>query len=201
MDKYIITITREFGSLGRPIAHALSQKLGIEYYDRDIVDEVAKQLNLPVSQISDAEESSHNHFFAHMFPLGTDKQYIQDMIFDVQKDIILDLARKSSCIIVGRCADLVLTGQDVDCLSLFICAPFEWRVHHRMELENLDEKAARALVEKTDAQREKYYTHYTGRPWGLPENYDICINSARLGIERTAALLAEHCRELFSNPC
>ena len=69
------------------------------------------------------------------------------------------------------------------------------------ELENLDEKAARALVEKTDAQREKYYTHYTGRPWGLPENYDICINSARLGIERTAALLAEHCRELFSNPC
>ena len=99
------------------------------------------------------------------------------------------------------CADLVLTGQDVDCLSLFICAPFEWRVHHRMELENLDEKAARALVEKTDAQREKYYTHYTGRPWGLPENYDICINSARLGIERTAALLAEHCRELFSNPC
>ena len=201
MDKYIITITREFGSLGRPIAHALSQKLGIEYYDRDIVDEVAKQLNLPVSQISDAEESSHNHFFAHMFPLGTDKQYIQDMIFDVQKDIILDLARKSSCIIVGRCADLVLTGQDVDCLSLFICAPFEWRVHHRMELENLDEKAARALVEKTDAQREKYYTHYTGRPWGLPENYDICINSARLGIDRTAALLAEHCRELFSNPC
>ena len=81
MEKYNITITREFGSLGRPIAHALSQKLGIEYYDRDIVDEVAKQLNLPVSQISDAEESSHNHFFAHMFPLGTDKQYIQDMIF------------------------------------------------------------------------------------------------------------------------
>ena len=74
-------------------------------------------------------------------------------------------------------------------------------VDEQMELENLDEKAARALVEKTDAQREKYYTHYTGRPWGLPENYDICINSARLGIERTAALLAEHCRELFSNPC
>lgn len=69
MSKYTITITREFGSLGRPIAHALSQKLGIEYYDRDIVDEVAKQLNLPVSQISDAEESSHNHFFfPHVSP-------------------------------------------------------------------------------------------------------------------------------------
>ncbi len=69
MSKYTITITREFGSLGRPIAHALSQKLGIEYYDRDIVDEVAKQLNLPVSQISDAEESSTIISFPTCFPL------------------------------------------------------------------------------------------------------------------------------------
>ena len=130
-----------------------------------------------------------------------DRPILIDILEQMQSEIIRELAEKEDCIIVGRCADLVLTGQDVDCLSLFICAPFEWRVHHRMELENLDEKAARALVEKTDAQREKYYTHYTGRPWGLPENYDICINSARLGIERTAALLAEHCRELFSNPC
>ena len=76
----------------------------------------------------------------------------------MQSEIIRELAEKEDCIIVGRCADLVLTGQDVDCLSLFICAPFEWRVHHRMELENLDEKAARALVEKTDANA------YCGKP-------------------------------------
>ena len=62
-----------------------------------------------------------------------------------------------------------------------------------------DEKTAAALVEKTDKQREKYYTHYTARPWGLPENYDLCINSARLGIDRTASLLAQHCRELFND--
>ena len=70
-----------------------------------------------------------------------------------------------------------------------------------LPIDVFGENHVQELVEKTDAQREKYYTHYTGRPWGLPENYDICINSARLGIERTAALLAEHCRELFSNPC
>ena len=70
-----------------------------------------------------------------------------------------------------------------------------------LPIDLFGENHVQELVEKTDAQREKYYTHYTGRPWGLPENYDICINSARLGIERTAALLAEHCRELFSNPC
>ena len=84
MDKYIITITREFGSLGRPLPMLSLRSLALNIMT-DIVDEVAKQLNLPVSQISDAEETSHNHFFAHMFPLGTDKQYIQDMIFDVQK--------------------------------------------------------------------------------------------------------------------
>ena len=70
-----------------------------------------------------------------------------------------------------------------------------------LPIDLFGENHVQELVEKTDAQREKYYTHYTGRPWGLPENYDICINSARLGIDRTAALLAEHCRELFSNPC
>ena len=77
----------------------------------------------------------------------------------------------------------------------------EVRYSADLPIDLFGENHVQELVEKTDAQREKYYTHYTGRPWGLPENYDICINSARLGIERTAALLAEHCRELFSNPC
>ena len=120
-------------------------------------------------------------------------------MYDMQSEIILELAEKGNCIIVGRCADHVLESKHVDCLSLFICAPFDWRVHHRMEIENVDEKTAAALVEKTDKQREKYYTHYTARPWGLPENYDLCINSARLGIDRTASLLAQHCRELFND--
>ena len=183
MRKHVIALGRQFGSGGREIGRKLSESLGFAYKD----------------------EKAGNPWLFKAFYQGGPKvkqgQSAEDVLFQMQSEIIRELAEKEDCIIVGRCADLVLTGQDVDCLSLFICAPFEWRVHHRMELENLDEKAARALVEKTDAQREKYYTHYTGRPWGLPENYDICINSARLGIERTAALLAEHCRELFSNPC
>ena len=103
------------------------------------------------------------------------------MLFQIQREIILELAEKGDCIIVGRCADDILEKAGTLCLSLFICAPLDWRVHHRMELEQLDERSAQALVEKTDKQREKYYTHYT----------------ARLGIDRTAALLAEHCRQLF----
>ena len=124
-------------------------------------------------------------------------QSAEDVLFQMQSEIILELAEKEDCIIIGRCADHILESQHVDCLSLFICAPVDWRVRHRMELEKLDEKSARELVEKTDKQREKYYAHYTNRPWGIPENYDLCINSARLGIDRTASLLAEHCRQLF----
>lgn len=205
MKKHVIALGRQFGSGGREIGRKLSESLGFAYYDRELLKLAAERAEVGEELFADRDEKAGNPWLFKAFYQGGPKvkqgQSAEDVLFQMQSEIIRELAEKEDCIIVGRCADLVLTGQDVDCLSLFICAPFEWRVHHRMELENLDEKAARALVEKTDAQREKYYTHYTGRPWGLPENYDICINSARLGIDRTAALLAEHCRELFSNPC
>ena len=150
---------------------------------------------------ADKDEKAANPWLFKGFYEGGPKvrqgQSAEDVLFQIQREIILELAEKGDCIIVGRCADDILEKAGTLCLSLFICAPLDWRVHHRMELEQLDERSAQALVEKTDRQREKYYTHYTSRPWGLPENYDLCINSARLGIDRTAALLAEHCRQLF----
>lgn len=129
MEKYTITITREFGSLGRPIARALSERLGIEFYDRDIVEEVARQLDMPVSKISESEEKSHHYLFSSMFPLGTDEEYIQDMIFDVQKDIILDLAGRSCCIIVGRCSDYLLQNEK-NTINIFIYAPYARRLEN-----------------------------------------------------------------------
>ena len=196
MDKYIITITREFGSLGRPIAHALSQKLGIEYYDRDIVDEVAKQLNLPVSQISDAEESSHNHFFAHMFPLVTDKQYIQDMIFDVQKDIILDLARKSSCIIVGRCSDFLLQNEP-NVLNIFIYAPYKARLENCVNALEMSEEDAKRTIMKVDKARCAYHKRYAGYSPSDPLHKHLMIDSSLLGVEGSADLIAEVVRRKF----
>lgn len=204
MKKHVIALGRQFGSGGREIGRKLSESLGFAYYDRELLKLAAERAEVGEELFADKDEKAGNPWLFKAFYQGGPKvkqgQSAEDVLFQMQSEIIRELAEKEDCIIVGRCADLVLTGQDVDCLSLFICAPFEWRVHHRMELENLDEKAARALVEKTDAQREKYYTHYTGRPWGLPENYDICINSARLGIERTAALLAEHCPGAVQQP-
>ena len=95
-EKYVVTITRQFGSLGRPIARSVSEILGIEYYDRDIVDLTAKKLALPVSTISDYEESAKSAFFTMSYPLGMGTTEIQDSIFATQKKIILDLAEKES---------------------------------------------------------------------------------------------------------
>ena len=181
MGNHVIALGRQFGSGGREIGRKLGEALGFAYYD---------------------EKAANPWLFKGFYeggPKVKQGQSAEDVLYDMQSEIILELAEKGDCIIVGRCADHVLESKHVDCLSLFICAPFDWRVHHRMEIENVDEKTAAALVEKTDKQREKYYTHYTARPWGLPENYDLCINSARLGIDRTASLLAQHCRELFND--
>ena len=198
MSKYTITITREFGSLGRPIAHALSQKLGIEYYDSDIVDEVAKQLNLPVSQISDAEESSHNHFFSHMFPLGTDKEYIQDMIFDVQKDIILDLARKSSCIIVGRCSDFLLQNEE-NVVNIFIYAPYKARLENCIHSLEMSEDEAKRMIMKVDKARLAYHKKYAGYTPYDPLHKHLMIDSSLLGIEGTADMIAELVKRKFKD--
>ena len=104
----------------------------------------------------------------------------------MQGRVILELAQKESCIIVGRCADAVLRFAGIPVVSLFICAPFEDRVKRRMGIEGIGRKEAEDAVRKIDKQRKKYYDTYTGRNWGAPENYDFCINSSVSGIEGTA---------------
>ena len=203
MGNRVIALGRQFGSGGREIGRKLGEALGFAYYDRELISMAAERAEVQEELFAEKDEKAANPWLFKGFYEGGPRvrqgQSTEDVLFQMQSEVIRELAEKGDCIIVGRCADFVLAGSGEECLSLFICAPFDWRVHHRMELEKLDEKAASALVEKTDRQREKYYTHYTGRPWGLPENYDLCINSARLGIDRTAALLAEHCRQLFSD--
>lgn len=206
MQNHVIALGRQFGSGGREIGRRLSQSLGFAYYDRELISLAAQRAQVREDLFADKDEKAANPWLFKGFYEGGPRvkqgQSAEDILFQMQSEVIQELSEKSSCIIVGRCADQVLENcKAADCLSLFICAPFQWRVKHRMEIEGIDEKTAAAAVDKFDKQREKYYTHYTGRPWGLPENYDICINSARLGIEKTAVLLAQHCRMLFEKTC
>ena len=156
----IITIGREYGSGGREIGRKLSESLGFAYYDRELLKLAAERAEVGEELFADKDEKAGNPWLFKAFYQGGPKvkqgQSAEDVLFQMQSEIIRELAEKEDCLIVGRCADLVLTGQDVDCLSLFICAPFEWRVHHRMELENLDEKAARMLAEYVPLADEVY---------------------------------------------
>lgn len=144
MKKHVIALGRQFGSGGREIGRKLSESLGFAYYDRELLKLAAERAEVGEELFADKDEKAGNPWLFKAFYQGGPKvkqgQSAEDVLFQMQSEIIRELAEKEDCIIVGRCADLVLTGQDVDCLSLFICAPFEWRVHHRMELENLDEK-------------------------------------------------------------
>ena len=121
--KYIVTITRQFGSLGRPIAREMSEILGIEYYDRDIVEATSKKMNLPVSKISEHEETYSTSLFPMLFPLGSDSIAKQDEIYNVQKEVIREMAEKESCIIVGRCADYIFRDHR-NVLNIYIYAKY-----------------------------------------------------------------------------
>ena len=202
MKKHVIALGRQFGSGGREIGRKLSESLGFAYYDRELLKLAAERAEVGEELFADKDEKAGNPWLFKAFYQGGPKvkqgQSAEDVLFQMQSEIIAELGRAGGCVIVGRCADAVLEKAGIDCLRLFICAPFEWRVRHRLELEQMDEKAMAAQVEKIDKQRAKYYTYYTGRHWGAPENYDLCVNSARLGIDQTSSLLAEHCRQLFS---
>ena len=201
MNYHTITLGRQFGSGGREIGKQLAQKLGIPFYDHQLISLAAERAEIREELFVGKEEQASNPWLFTGIYEGNPRikkgQSAEDLLFQMQSELIVELAQQRDCIIVGRCADSVLERAKLNRLSVFICAPFSWRVHHRMELEGLSEKEAVALVEKMDKQREKYYNHYTDRTWGVPCNYDLCVNSARLGIEKTAALLAVHCKNLF----
>jgi len=196
MDHYVITITRQFGSLGRPIAKKLSELLKIDYYDRDIVEETSKNLGLPVSVISNEEEVVKSSFFNMSYPLGNDTTDMQDAIFSEQLKIICMLVEKKSAIVVGRCSDYVLRNNK-NTVNVFIYAPYEARLRNCVDYLHLDLEIAKKMITKVDKSRDKYHKKYAGF---LPGDYnfkDIEIDSSMLGVEGTAKVLANIIKQKF----
>lgn len=196
MEKYVITITRQFGSMGRPIAKQVSEKLKIPYYDRDIVEGTAKRLNLPVSAISDQEESAKTPFFRMKFPLGNSTTDIQNKIFDVQKNMIFDIASKGTCIIVGRCSDYILRNVK-NHIPIYIYAPYEVRLDNCIHKLGIAADKAEDMIATVDKARELYHKRFASY---LPNDTDykkLLIDSSVLGVEGTADLIVKMIRDKF----
>ena len=198
MKKFVVTITRQFGSLGRPIARELATRLGVEFYDRDIVEQVSRRMELPVSVISKEEERAKTGFFYMRFPLGTETTATQDMIFDVQKDLILDLAERQSCIIVGRCSDAVLQN-DAGHFGVFIYASYKKRIENCISHLHMTAAEAEKSIEAVDKAREAYHKRYAGfSPWDC-RHKNLMIDSGMLGVSGTVNVLESAIREHFAD--
>lgn len=197
MEKYVITISRQFASMGRSIAQKLSEELDIEFYDRDIVEVTAKRMGLPVSYISEKEEHDAPKFFRRMYPLGMGMANVQDEIFSVETNIIADFIDKSSCIIVGRSA----TGAIKDSartLNVYIYAPYEARLKNCTELLQMKEKNAKKMIKEVDKAREQYRQRYCKHPLTPYDGYDLMIDSSKFGVDGTAEIIKSIVVERFS---
>lgn len=199
-SRYVVTITRQFGSMGRPIARKMAEMLGIEYYDRDLVDQAAEKLNLPVSVISEVEEKanslSKNPFFRMASPLGSGTTTTQDKIFEVQQNIIKFLAEKETCVIVGRCADFTLSEME-NAIYIYIYASYEARLEHCIKDLGMEEDEARRMMAAVDKARESYHMNFAGYMPDDKSHKDILIDSSLLGVEGTAEYLVELVKKKF----
>lgn len=193
-ERYVITISRDFASMGRSIAQCLARRMGCEFYDRDIVEQAARRMGLPVAEVANNEEAAHNLFYRRIYPLGMGVKSMQDEIFQVQKNIIRDLAAKHSCIIVGRCADEVLKDFP-NLLNVHIFAPPAQRLKNCMEKLEMEEETARKTLARVDKARAGYHRVYGGGD--IAANCHVMLNSSEFGIEGSAAVLELIARQKF----
>ena len=192
MTKRIITISREFGSGGRFIGEEVAKKLGIAYYDKNIINEIAEKSGLSPEYIQEnAELSPKKGLFAYAFA-GRDitGKSVEDMVYEAQRKVILELADKESCVIIGRNADYILKDRD-DVLNVFIHGDTPEKIQRITRLYNVEEQKAVKMLADTDKRRMANYNFYTDQKWGKASNYTLCLNSSKLGYDRCEKIIME----------
>ena len=194
----IITIGREFGSGGRELGKRLAEHLGIAYYDKEIIAEISRRTSLAEEYVHQIVEQKPNFYFP--ITIGrtlraSHSDYVvkqQTSVYAEQANVLREMAEKSDCVIVGRCADYIL--KDLNPTRIFVYADMPAKIErcrkNAPEHEQLSDNQMRKLILKVDKNRAKYYYHYTGQVWGDRENYDLCVNTSISPIEDIAHALA-----------
>ena len=200
MDKIIITIGRQFGSGGRAIGESLAKKLGIAFYDKELISLAAKESGIDPDIFDSVDEKAANSLlyslsmglynFGSGFSAMGDLP-VNDRLYLLQHKIIKEIADKESCVIVGRCADYILRDNPA-CVNIFIYADMEFCKRESVKKHGIDEARAEHIINKTDKSRANYYSFYSGQKWGMAENYDLCINSSKLSEENIVDLIIDY---------
>lgn len=194
MEKRIITISREFGSGGRTVGRLVAEKLGIPFYDKELVDQVALESGFAPKFVEEhGEHSPGKSLFSYAFaPQGVpgvmNGLSTADFLWNIQCSVILQLADKGPCVIVGRNADYILKDRK-DALHVFVFADTEFRADRIVRLYGESEKAPEARLQEKDKRRRVNYQHYTGRTWGASQNYNLCLDTGVLGIDQSVDII------------
>lgn len=189
----IINVGRSFGSGGGFVGKAIGEKLGIPVFDNELISKAAEDSGYSKSLFAKGEEKSLfsvSSFFASGRLSYLDNGYVNDnMLFNIQSEVIRNIADKGDAVIIGRCADYIL--RDRPCLNVFIDGPEEYRIRRLMENEHLSAEEAEKLMRRKDRTRETYYNYYTFGAWGQASNYHLCVDSSILGIDGTADFIID----------
>ena len=195
MKKRIITVSREFGSGGRTIGKMLAERLNLKYYDKELVKRISLETGFDPKYIEEHGENAQSRsIFSYMFGAQSHPEVMKgmtpaDFLWCMQRDIILDVAEKEECVIVGRCADYILRDRG-DCLNVFIHAPKDRRAERIVKLYGESDVASQKRLDDKDARRRVNYRHFTGQEWGVAQNYHLALDSGELGIEGCVDLIA-----------
>ena len=196
MEKRIITISREFGSGGRTIGRKVAEALGIPFYDKELVDQIALESGFAPKFVEEhGEHSPGSSLFSYAFaPQGVpgvmNGLSTADFLWNIQCNVILQLADQGPCVIVGRNADYILKDR-ADALHVYVFADVPYRAERIVRLYGDSEKKPEARLAEKDKRRRVNYQHYTGRTWGQAQNYDICLDTGVLGIEQCTDIVVD----------
>ncbi len=206
MQKQVaVCIAREFGSGGREVGKLVAQKMGMEFYDKELLQKAAEKSGIAMDMFEKADERPTNSLLYSLSMVATGSQLptsfnefaytSNDRLQLYVTQVIREVAESSACVIVGRCADYIL--RDHHCIfSLFMHADLEKRIERISALHQLDGDAARALIRKTDRIRSNYYSFYTDQDWNNANNYDMALDVGRMGVELAAEITCDALQRL-----
>lgn len=192
METNVITVTRQFGSMGRPIARAVAEKMGYEYYDRDIIDATASKLSIPIEKYLGMSEKKLSKYDKMIYPLGIGDAIKQDKIFQAEKEVILNLASKQNCIVVGRCSDYIMhTAGHKNLFSVFIYAPHEMRKRFCVRELGIKPESADDYIVRVDSGRAEFYKRQTGEDFLSGRYRNLMLDSSFIPLNEIVDIICK----------
>jgi len=189
----IISISREYGSAGHEIAEHIAEEMGLNFYDRNLLDEIAKEKNMQVANLEKYDEKPRNIFSSRT--VGPHTNSYEEIVAEMQFEYIRKKAESGeSFVIVGRCAETILKEYE-GLISVFVLGDKDIKIKRIMDKYHLDEADAIAKIKRHDRKRKYYHNHYSDSKWGDARLYDLCINSSKLGTIKTASVIRQYIRE------